>query len=901
MHLQLESTSQALKQETAHYPFICDSGFKFHPDKPGRFDTKAVREHCELILNHFTKALENIGKRAPLTFKRAWFTNHDSQLILEAAERSERRLLVHVLRYTEAKYGVHLEAQQLQLDHFMRKGRTTSNTKRAMGLMPLPYIDLAIFHYCHMLSSGCYQDDIHRSINRLYGELRMEDPTPLLDLPFPLERILDLYNDKKKAADGSLRPKNFDFEPLNGKHAATDYLHWPEGGPLTPGGTRLLDEIPERMLCARCDRDIYFTKDKGETWFSFLEGEDVLCRHCGCFNNLLTLKWMYFRDDMVGLRQAISYFRKPEATKPTEFPDMLGRHRLGTDAGRHSIDRVLRHSLPNEDWERLIAALKEGMGYEADWADLLAQARIIDRDLPSTNINKNVIRTECNTFWCDLIHRYKTTLNHVTTVDFYASIANLRNFADNIDRLYDLSQEGNAEPSRDVNGVSKVLDKLKLGSKLGHENRNMIPEGSGLKYERFMKLKAKHPTKDLLPTIAIELVWRTHLLYPAYYHRWCLQNLNCWVDHAFDKDENRSLDTIKRRYDETAELWWKEYNEEYVADPKKWQQYFTITNKYTNGWMPRDKRTGLTTAQEERRKKPYWAQNHESNPPELNEDEQEELYQTLFDSRETRQLITTRLVYRFLLSKLKTKNSMKDPRASCLDTYLDKHWEDKHNELLAIVDYFPALNRRMTKQVDSTIIAINILFKYDVEPPTSAEEIFKQKDMTLVDVLPERLLMWLCLRHCQRLHYRRMIPEFMRVLHLNDVMRYRVEISPADISAARVISFLETHYADVIRRVVKKCEPLFERYIIDDESKLPPSPPHDRRREPRALRSTIEDEEARMSLASSGWRPGFSLHSTQRASNSLRATSLDGASDLEGMILDMFPMMLGEDRRTSMN
>ncbi|KAJ6265002.1 hypothetical protein Dda_1157 [Drechslerella dactyloides] len=880
MRIQLLATTETLKQETGHYPFTVDGGFKYHPDKPGRFDTKAVREHCDLLLNHFVKALENIGKRAPLTFERAWFTNHDSALILQAAERSERRLLVHVLRYTEAKYGVHLESQQLQLDHFMRKGRTTNHTRRAMGLMPLPYVDLAIMQYCHMLSSSCYQDDTHRGINRLYGENRIEDPVPLIDLPYPLERILNLYGDKKKQADGSLKPKNFDFERLNWKHTDGDYLHWPEGGPLS-ATTRLLDEIPERMTCARCERDSYFTKDKGETWFSFLEGEDVLCRYCGCFNNLLTLKWMYFRDDMVGLRQAISYFRKPEGTAPMHFPDMLTRHSLGTGAGRHIIDRVLRHSLPNEEWDRLITVLKEGMGYESDWAELLTQARLIDRDLPSINIHPNVLRTDTSTFWCDLIHRYKTTLNHVTTVDFHASIANLRNFADNIDRLYGSSQEGNAEPSRDVNGVAKVLDKLKLAPKLGHENRDILPEGSGLKYERFMRLKAKHPTKDLLPTIAIELMWRTHLLYPAYYHRWCLLNLHCWVDHAFDKDERgQSLDTIKKRYDEISELWWKEYDEEYVADPKKWQQFFSIKNEYANGWVPRDKRAGLTTAQDQRRRMPYWAQNVENNPPELTDDEQEELYQTLFDSRETRQLITTRLVHRTMSSKHKRKNSVPETKLSSLDMYLNKHWEDEHNELLAIVDFFPSLNRRMTKQVDTIITAINLLFKYDMDPPTSPEEIFKQKDMSLADPLPERLLMWLCLRHCQRLHYRRMIPEFMKILHLNDVMRYRVEISPADLSAARVVSFLETHYAEVIKGVVKKCEPLFENYIIDD---LPPTPPHDRRREPRVMRSVLLEENARLSLASSGWRPGFSLHSTQRGSHSVRGTSVAASSILDSI------------------
>ncbi|KAF3925764.1 hypothetical protein ABW20_dc0100853 [Dactylellina cionopaga] len=865
MHLRfLHPDTSEIYLELKNFPFSYDTGFKYHPGQSPRFDIQAVRDHCDLILNHFLKALENVEKRAPLTYERAWYTNHDDPLLLEAAERSERRLLAHVVRYTEAKYGVHMQMQQKQLDHFLRNGCNNADLKRANGLIPLPFVDLAILQYCHMLSPNSYLDDISRNINHAYGEIRFEDPAPLSDIPFPLRRMLERYNDPLKPQDlnlkdpdGPYKPRHLDFQNLNGKNSEPEYLRWPEGEPLTADHTRLLDEIAERMMCARCDRDIYFTKDIGEAWFSFLEGESVLCRYCGCFNSLSTLKWMYLRDDMVALYKAIEHFRNPgEESGPRYFPDTPGRHSLGSHHGKYAIDRVLRHSVSDEGWGKMLEVLNGSIGSEDDWEELLTQVRLIDRDLPSTNLYPGVVEVDCSTFWEDYIGLYRKSLNNVTTVDFSASIANLRDFAKDITRLYDLSLEGDTEPkSNTTKSIPRSLRKLKCGKLTGQEGGQIpIPKGSGEKYEQFMKLKAKYPKKDLLPTTAIELFWRTHILYPPHYHRWCLQNLNCWIPHAFDKLQDKSFDCMVKRYEETAELWWKEYSEEYVSDPGDWTRYFSMGDDHTKGRIVGTHRPGLITAEQKRARPLYKAHNHTSLPDdELTTTEQEELFHTLFPTNQTRFLVTTKLVLQTYLAKTKSKNTLLNPKLSPLDTYLDKHWEETHVPYLSVISKFPSLTQKFNLQILAIVHAIDLLFSYISEPPTNINQIFQQNEPSAdhtFNVLHKRLLMWLCFRHSPFFKPNDtnnssskpggsrvlLLPSLIKQLHLKNIMRYRVEISPADLFSARVVSFVETHYAGIVERVVRSCDSLIGGVIRDTING----------------RAMIEDEEVRVRDAGLG-------------------------------------------------
>ncbi|KAF3116385.1 hypothetical protein TWF706_004028 [Orbilia oligospora] len=816
----LHPNGAEIEKELTSYPFVHDAGFKYHPGQTPRFETKAVLEHCEL-LNRLSEALDNVASKAPLTYQRAHFTSHENPLILMAAERSERRLLGHVLKFVEAKYGAHIKMHQHQLDHLLRNGATLALTKRAMSLMPLPYIDIAILQYCHMLSPLSYIDDITRNINRIHGQAdaRYENPLPISAIPFPLSKIIDPQSGDGPN-NGATTPKNFDLEPLNGRHPEPDYLHWPKGGPMTQGHTRLLDELPERMECTLCARDIYFTQDKGEAWFSFLEDEFVLCRFCGCSNSLSTLRWMSLRDDMASLHVAIEYYRNPECKKPREFPEMPGRYTLGPFYGQHAIDRVLRHSIGDHGWSKILEILEYKLGYEEDWDELLKLVKAIDADLPSTNLYDHVMTSESRTFWQDMVTRYKSTLNMVTTVDFTKSVANLRNFIASVRHLYDISKDSAPEVAN-TGLISQTLSYLRHGKK-EDSIHNPLPQGIGLKYEQFMKLKAKYPDKPLLPTIAIELVWRTHLLYPAYYNRWCLEILNCQVDHSFDKPEEYSLELLTERYEATTHLWWKEYSEEYISPTTDWTQHFTTSNPYSTNIIPPSTRANLTTVEEERTKRPYWAWDHSPAVHLLDSVEQAELYHTLFPTPLHRLLVTTKLVFNAYTAFSKyNPATIWDPKISPLDTYLDLHWDDTFEEYINIITTQPHLTDLFTAQVNLTILCTDILFSHLSSPPTDITHIFQPRDVendTGEILYQKRLLMWLCIRHSPLLQPgsgggRRIILSLMKSLHFSDKMKFRVEISPADMETAKVITFLETHYLGAIQQIVRICDPLIAGYI----------------------------------------------------------------------------------------
>ncbi|KAF3914066.1 hypothetical protein AA313_de0202881 [Arthrobotrys entomopaga] len=893
----LNRDAPALQPELANFAFIHDAGFKHHPNQPLRFDLAAVKEHFDLLVNHFSKALDNIAKKSPLPFERAWLTNDENPLILEAAERSERRLLAHVINYTEAKYGVHLQEQQQQLDHLLRNGNTIAGFKRAMEMFPLPYVDLAIFQYCHMLSSTNYLDDTARNINRLYGELRFEDPAPISDMPFLLTRMLQCYRGKTgtdqqpgklemlqqkyptmpnlspKLPEGPLKPKSFDFESLNGRYPSADYLHWPEGGPIGDQ-TCLLDEIPERMTCCRCERELYFTRDKGEAWFSILEGESVLCRYCGSSNSLLTLKWLYLRDDMIALHKAIQYFRNPQNENTLRtFPDMLGRHGLGPHYRRWAIDRVLRHSVDETEWEEINRILKQNTGEEEDWDELIEHLRFVDRYLPSTNLHPRVIETRCGSFWEDLINRYRKSLNRITTVDFTASLANLRNFVHDLKHLEEMSKGGDVEVQASHSRMPKALSRFRSLHRIEPPTASILPRGSSVKYEQFLRLKAKYPGHNLLPTIAIELLWRTHLLYPAYYHTWCIKNFGCWVEHNFDKVTDKSLTALEKRYLETANLWWAEYKEEYIESPTSWFHHFSTTDSYNEGWMPRDHRPCHMTAKERKTKQPYWAQDQADYT--LSPSEQEELYHTLFPNSKVRLLIVTKLTLECLLSRRVSKSTMvtSDPKLAALDNYLKAHWDEQYNEYLSIIKKYPHLNHLVNNEVSSIVLAINLLFTYHTTPPTHISQIFQSRNPDSEDyltVVTKRLLMWLCVRHSTLFNYRTyLVAQFFKNLHLRNIMRYRAEICPADLLSSRVINFLEKHYKETISTVVTICEPLFAPHIPTIEvisvttaeagsSRATITSPSPAKRDDarRGLRDVLGEQQTMISLGSSGYDRG---------------------------------------------
>jgi hypothetical protein len=86
------------------------------------------------------------------------------------------------------------------------------------------------------------------------------------------------------------------------------------------------------------------------------------------------------------------------------------------------------------------------------------------------------------------------------------------------------------------------------------------------RYDMFMKLKVKYPLTFLVPTLDIEMVWQSHLLRPVKYKEDCLKNYRTFIDHAFLANEAQQA-FLDRGLEETAELWKKEYNEEYCPLP----------------------------------------------------------------------------------------------------------------------------------------------------------------------------------------------------------------------------------------------------------------------------------------------------------------------------------------------
>lgn len=52
----------------------------------------------------------------------------------------------------------------------------------------------------------------------------------------------------------------------------------------------------------------------------------------------------------------------------------------------------------------------------------------------------------------------------------------------------------------------------------------------------------------------------------------------------------------------------------------------------------------------------------------------------------------------------------------------------------------------------------------------------------------------------------------MKSRHFSGKMKFRVEISPADMATARVIDFLETHYLGAIQQIVRICDPSIADY-----------------------------------------------------------------------------------------
>ena len=84
------------------------------------------------------------------------------------------------------------------------------------------------------------------------------------------------------------------------------------------------------------------------------------------------------------------------------------------------------------------------------------------------------------------------------------------------------------------------------------------------RYERFLKLCAKHSEQQLVPTHDIDIMWHLHMLHPRAYYSDCMSLFGTILDHdggfGSRPDERPALESA---FADTSTLWNAEYGEEY--------------------------------------------------------------------------------------------------------------------------------------------------------------------------------------------------------------------------------------------------------------------------------------------------------------------------------------------------
>jgi hypothetical protein len=94
-------------------------------------------------------------------------------------------------------------------------------------------------------------------------------------------------------------------------------------------------------------------------------------------------------------------------------------------------------------------------------------------------------------------------------------------------------------------------------------------EREAARYERFLRLAAKHPGLRATPTRDIDEFWHLHMLHPAAYHRDCMNLFGRVFDHdgGFGTGEGE-LEVLIAAFREFARRWEEEYGTPYVEPPE---------------------------------------------------------------------------------------------------------------------------------------------------------------------------------------------------------------------------------------------------------------------------------------------------------------------------------------------
>ncbi|KAJ3320301.1 hypothetical protein HDU76_000340 [Blyttiomyces sp. JEL0837] len=80
-----------------------------------------------------------------------------------------------------------------------------------------------------------------------------------------------------------------------------------------------------------------------------------------------------------------------------------------------------------------------------------------------------------------------------------------------------------------------------------------------IRYHRFLLLMGKEPDRFLVPTLDIDLMWHTHLIFPSFYQRYCIQFLKRIVDH----DDFVEGGLLGDAFVATSNIWKRHYREVY--------------------------------------------------------------------------------------------------------------------------------------------------------------------------------------------------------------------------------------------------------------------------------------------------------------------------------------------------
>lgn len=92
----------------------------------------------------------------------------------------------------------------------------------------------------------------------------------------------------------------------------------------------------------------------------------------------------------------------------------------------------------------------------------------------------------------------------------------------------------------------------------------MFLETAVTRYKKYLLLNKKHPTKFLVPSYDIDLIWHTHQLHPIDYERVTKSLLGRMLNHD-DTDSDRNHGSkLSNAYQETRKLWQEEYGEAFA-------------------------------------------------------------------------------------------------------------------------------------------------------------------------------------------------------------------------------------------------------------------------------------------------------------------------------------------------